>query len=305
MGKSYIIITVAKNEERNLPLLAESMVKQTIKPAAWFIFDDGSDDRTPEIIAELENKFYWIHGKRLTKSQVSNIRELNSHFVWLTKMSFDYALDFCATGGIEYEYIGKVDADMVLPPDYFERIVERFEQNRRLGVAGGHYINAIPDGKGNMIRKRTPPALMEDGPSGGCIIIKRDCFQEMGGIPLTPGAQDGAILAKARISGWETRRFSDIEIFHLRKRGSAKWDGYIAYCADYHPLLVLLNCLMAPLVTGEPFRGLVYLYGYFSALLKKEPKVADESLRHYFRHKRLEEVRQRIGLKKKNMSDNF
>ncbi len=75
MGKSYVIITPAKNEERNLPLLAESLIKQTIKPAAWFIFDDGSDDRTPEIIEELSSKFSWIHGKRLEKSQASTLRE--------------------------------------------------------------------------------------------------------------------------------------------------------------------------------------------------------------------------------------
>jgi glycosyltransferase involved in cell wall biosynthesis len=260
MGKSYVIITPAKNEEKHLPLLAESMVKQTIKPSAWFIIDDGSDDRTPGIILELESKFPWIHSKRLEKSEVSNTNELAMHFVKMVKEAFDYAVDFCSRSGIEYDYIGKIDADMILPSDYFEKLIEKFEQNSRLGIAGGHYIFVKFDEKGDMTRKRTPKALLEDGPSGGCLLIGKDCYQDMGGLPLSPG-QDSGALAKARLAGWETKRFTDIESFHLRRRGSAKWDGYIAYCSDYHPLLVLLNSL-ACTIRKEPLRGIAYLYGY-------------------------------------------
>lgn len=289
MGKGYVIITPAKNEERYLPFLAESMVRQTVKPVAWFITDDGSDDGTPRIIEELASKFPWVHGRRLEKSQISNIRELAIHFVEMVKEAFDHAAHFCAQEGIEYECIGKVDADMVLPRDYFERVIEKFEQDPVLGVAGGHYVFGKLDERGNIIPKKTPSAILEDGPSGGCMLIKNDCLQDMGGIPLGPG-QDGATLAKARLSEWETKRFNDIEIFHLRKRGSAKWEGYIAYCSDYHPLLVLLNCL-AGLVRGEPFRGLAYLYGYSSAFFRREQKTTDASLRYYFRRKRLTEVK--------------
>ena len=167
MAKNYVIITTAKNEERNLPFLAESMIRQTIKPAAWFITDDGSDDRTPRIIEELTGKYPWIHGKRLEKSCISNIKEMDMHMVRLTKVSFDHSLDFCAKEEIEYEYIGKVDADMVLPSQYFEKIIEKFEQNQLLGVAGGHYIFATLSEGGNITPRRTPPAIFEDGPSGG------------------------------------------------------------------------------------------------------------------------------------------
>jgi len=296
MGKGYVIITHAKNEERNLPILAESMLKQTIKPAAWFVTDDGSDDRTPGIIEELASKFPWIDGKRLEKSHISNTKELDAHFIKLTVNIFNHAVDFCNREGIEYGYIGKVDADIVLPPDYFERVIEKFGQNPALGIAGGNYIFAELNERGDTTLRKTPRVILEDGPSGGCILIKRECFQEMGGIPPTTGAQDAAILAKARLCGWETKRFSNIEILHLRKRGSASWDGYIAYRLDLHPLLVLLNFLVS-LFRRETFRGLAYLYSYSVALLKREPKVTDDSLRYYFRHKRLEEVKKLVSLK--------
>lgn len=303
MSRSYVIITPAKNEERNLPLMADSMLKQTIKPVAWFITDDGSDDGTPGVVEELVSKFPWIYGKRLEKSQITNIREQDIHFVKLVKEAFDHAVDSCTQKGIEYEYIGKVDADMVLPADYFEKIIEKFEQNPMLGIAGGHYRFAEFDEKGNITELRTPPAILDDGPSGGCMLIRRDCYQKMCGLPLSPG-QDGSTLAKARLQGWDTKRFKEIETFHLRKRGTARWDGYISYCSDYHPLLVILNCL-ACVVNGEPFRGSVYLYGYFSAFFRREQKSTDENLRYYFRHQRLREVRNLVRLQITNKFRNL
>lgn len=304
MGRNYIIITPAKNEEKNLPLMADSMLKQTIKPIAWFIIDDGSDDGTPGIIEELAGKFHWIHSKRLEKSQISNIKEQDIHFFELIKETFDYAADFCTREGLEYEYIGQVDADMILPADYFEKIIEKFEQHPMLGIAGGHYSYVMLDDKGNITQRKKPPSILDDGPSGGCMLIRRDCFQGIGGIPLAPG-QDGATLAKARLGGWETRRFHDIEMLHLRRSGSAKWIGYVAYCLDLHPLLVLVNGLVSPLMAGKPLRGLAYSYGYLSAFFKREPKVTDQSLRYYFRHQRLKEVRELITLKIRNTFKNL
>lgn len=304
MGRSYVIITPAKNEEIYLPFLAESMLKQTIQPTAWFIIDDGSDDGTPRIIDDLASKHPWIHGKRLEKGQTANIQEQDNHFVRLIKEAFDYVVDYYAGEGIEYEYIGQVDADMLLPPDYFEKVIEGFEQNPKLGIAGGHYTFVKLGEKGNIIQRKTPPCIADDNPSGGCMLIKRACFQDIGGIPIAPG-QDGATLAKARLCGWKTRRLIDIEMFHLRERGSARWEGYIVYCLDAHPLLVLLNCLDSFFVKRAPLRALGYLYGYSLSFLKREQKVTDPSLRYYFRHKRLGEVRKIISLKMKSKFNNL
>ena len=58
---SYILITPVKNEEKNLPNLAECILKQVCLPSAWIIVDDNSIDKTPEIIKNLRNKFDWIH----------------------------------------------------------------------------------------------------------------------------------------------------------------------------------------------------------------------------------------------------
>ncbi|MCK4736138.1 MAG: glycosyltransferase, partial [Methanophagales archaeon] len=53
-SRRYIVVTPCRNEEKNIPNLVQSITAQTIRPALWVIVDDGSTDKTGEIIAEAE-----------------------------------------------------------------------------------------------------------------------------------------------------------------------------------------------------------------------------------------------------------
>ena len=48
------ILIAARNEEKYLPKLSESIINQTVLPHIWIILDDNSTDRTSIIIKELE-----------------------------------------------------------------------------------------------------------------------------------------------------------------------------------------------------------------------------------------------------------
>ena len=56
----YILITPAKNEEKYLLNVAESVISQTQRPVLWVIVDDGSTDNSPAIIKNLEKHHDWI-----------------------------------------------------------------------------------------------------------------------------------------------------------------------------------------------------------------------------------------------------
>ncbi len=53
---NYLIVTPVKNEEKDLPGLVESMASQSILPLIWIIMDDGSTDKSPQILQEAEKK---------------------------------------------------------------------------------------------------------------------------------------------------------------------------------------------------------------------------------------------------------
>ena len=55
-GSMYVVITTARNEERYIANLVESVLSQTILPAAFVIVSDSSHDRTEEIAKSYESK---------------------------------------------------------------------------------------------------------------------------------------------------------------------------------------------------------------------------------------------------------
>ena len=51
MALRYAVVTPARNEEVNLPRLAAAIIAQEHRPEVWVVVDDGSTDRTPEILS--------------------------------------------------------------------------------------------------------------------------------------------------------------------------------------------------------------------------------------------------------------
>ena len=56
----YVLITPAHNEEAFIEKTLESMVAQTLLPERWVIVDDGSTDRTAQIVEGYASRFPWI-----------------------------------------------------------------------------------------------------------------------------------------------------------------------------------------------------------------------------------------------------
>src|SRR5689334_1691377 len=57
---TYVLITPARNEAALIEETIRSVVQQTVLPRKWLIVDDGSTDRTGEIIDKWARKHDWI-----------------------------------------------------------------------------------------------------------------------------------------------------------------------------------------------------------------------------------------------------
>jgi glycosyltransferase involved in cell wall biosynthesis len=49
-SRSYALVTAAYNEENYIIRALQSVAAQTVKPVKWIIVNDGSSDRTEEIV---------------------------------------------------------------------------------------------------------------------------------------------------------------------------------------------------------------------------------------------------------------
>lgn len=280
MSRNYILVTPCKNEAKNLPHLIKCMVTQTVCPVAWIIVDDGSDDDSPQIIRKAAEKYNWIQNINLNKK---NKRDLGLHLATVLNLGFDYAVSYCNQNNLNYEYLANVDGDLTLDSTFFEKLMNEFENDPHLGVASGGTKHIIGN---RIIYAKVSP----DEPSGGHMLIRRECFEECGGIPISY-AMDSALKAKARLKGWKTKRFETSVATEIRDVGSAEgyWKGYIHngncdYFLNYHPLHVIIKSTFF-LFRRPYYIGVAYLLGYFSNFIMRNKQIDDIDIKTYFWNK--------------------
>src|ERR1700722_20563989 len=56
----YVLITPARNEERHIEKVIQSMIAQTALPIKWVIVNDGSTDTTASIVERYLAEHDWI-----------------------------------------------------------------------------------------------------------------------------------------------------------------------------------------------------------------------------------------------------
>jgi glycosyltransferase involved in cell wall biosynthesis len=277
--RKYIVVTPCRNEEKNLPNLIQSMVAQTIKPVLWVIIDDGSTDGTPEIIKESVKKHNWIQSIRLDSSK----RDLGVHYADIVKKGFDFAIEYCAKNEIEYWYLGNLDGDLTLPSTFYENLMIEFEKDPELGIASGGTEHIVGD---RVIHAN----LRIDEPSGGHMLIRKRCFEECGGIPLSYSC-DSVLKAKARLKRWKTKRFENNIATEIRDVSSAEgyWKGFVhsgkeSHHLNLHPIHVIIRSVMYSFKRPW-YTGIAYLAGYLSSVIRREKQINEEEIRRYFWNK--------------------
>jgi len=284
--KQYIVITPCKNEDDNLSDLIQSLVKQSITPVLWIIVDDGSTDKTPEIINEIKKEYKWIQSICLKESP----RDLGIHIANVIQTGFDLAKDYCEEHSIKYDFIVFLDADMLIyDTNFFDKLIIEFEKNKLLGIASGAI--QIMDLSGNLRdgKRRT------DTISGGEMMCRRQCVEDIGGIPITY-FWDSVTRVKAILKGWEIRRFNEIKIIQTRATYTAEGSkkgyylaGTYVYYLNYNPFIVIIKGLIDSLRKPH-YTGISYLSGYFNCWIRRKDKINDEEIKNYYYWHKFREI---------------
>jgi hypothetical protein len=183
------------------------------------------------------------------------------------------------------DFIVKMDADVILPHDYFYHIIEHFRADPKLGMASGKTYMKKRD---RWVLERIPDSHV----SGACKTYRMDCFEDMGGlIPLL--GWDILDCANARMKGWKTRSYRNLPIYHLRQTSSAKGmlqgrlrTGLVMYTIRSHPLFVLGKALHRSF--EKPFlTGLLIPLGYIGSFFTRPERLDDLTLARFLRSEQL------------------
>jgi glycosyltransferase involved in cell wall biosynthesis len=278
----YSLVTPCKNEEKSLPKLAESIVNQTLTPNLWVIVNDNSTDKTSEILKDLEKKYNWIIVITLDGTK----RDLGFHYAKVCSEGLSFLLDKSYIEKIPIEYIGLIDADMILENSFFEKIIDKFEKDPHLGIASGSAAYYDGDKLVNEIGR-------ENLPNGGLRVWRRECFMETGGFPISY-SPDSVSNVLAILRGWETKKFVDIVGIQTRRTSSAEglWKGFKTrgksdYYRGYHPLYIFFKFVKYSL-TSPSYIGIAYLEGYIYGIVRIRKKIDIPEVRKYYWNKHLE-----------------
>jgi glycosyltransferase involved in cell wall biosynthesis len=249
---SYAIVTPARNERENLQRVAESIIDQQHRPAWWVIVDDGSDDGMDVIAREFAERHDWILVVA-TGQDAGGLAQGRRRGRDL--LAFRRGVDALPA---PVDIFVKVDADTSFAPDYFARVLERFDEQPDLGIAGGCCYELV-NGAWERIK------VAGSHPRGASRAYRWALLEDVRRLEPELG-WDGVDEVMAELRGYRTAGFTDFGFRHHRKVGER--DGRLragsalgrqAWYMGYRPSYLLLRALYR---ARENAASLAMVWGY-------------------------------------------
>jgi biofilm PGA synthesis N-glycosyltransferase PgaC len=276
--RRYCLITPCRDEAQHARQTIESIAQQTLPPALWVIVDDGSTDGTAEIVEEYARRLPYI---RLLRRENSGQRRVGGGVVEA------FNVGYASITPAEFEYVCKLDLDLVLPPGYFEELIRRMEAEPRLGSTSG---------KPWFVHPRTgalvPEVCGDEMSVGMTKFYRRSCFTEIGGF-VQQVMWDGIDCHRARMLGWmaESVDSESLRFIHLRPQGASQngiWTGrtragFGQYFMGTAPLYYLASAVYRALDHPVLVGSVAMLWGYTRSALRRLPRYDDPEFRRFLR----------------------
>jgi glycosyltransferase involved in cell wall biosynthesis len=273
----YALISPCRNEAAFMRQTLDSVAAQTLRPAKWIIVDDGSTDATAQILAEYAARFDWIsivtrpdRGHRAVGPGV--IDAFYSGYETIDKSAYDF--------------VCKLDLDLLLPPRYFEILIRRMNADPRIATCSGK--SYLREG-GRLVDERHG----DDMSLGMTKLYRIDRFEAIGGF-VRQVMWDGIDCHLCRMHGWIACSWNEPELrfVHLRPMGSSQQSIYVGRMRHgfgqyfmgtgfvYIAVSALTRLNQRPYVLGS----LAIIWGWLRSAWQQQARYANPEFRRFLRH---------------------
>ena len=286
----YLIIIPAYNEENFIGRIIESIIQQSLLPQTLLIVNDGSTDNTSKIVQDYAQKHPWIklvnHQKK--EGHAAGAKVVRAFYVGYNSLSEH-----------DYDFLVKLDADLEISADYFEKIAQIFEENPKVGIAGG---TILLEKNGQWVYENFSD---RDHVKGAFKAYRKECFEAIGGLRFSIG-WDTADELLSRYHGWEIKVDPSLEVKHYRELGTETGSikirekvGLGMYRLRYKFWITLISAIKGGYL-NRPYglTGLAILVGFFKGWIKKDQFMVTEEEGKFIREFRLNRMKKKLGFRK-------
>jgi glycosyltransferase involved in cell wall biosynthesis len=280
---NYYIIIPAYNEEAFIALTLQSLVSQTVLPKKVVVVNDNSTDKTAQIVLDFAKDNPFI---TLVNKTSSAVHLPGSKVIQAFHKGFETIDD-------QYDIIVKLDGDLILPNNYFETILNIFEKDPKVGMAGGFaYIEK--DGKW-ILENLTD----KDHIRGAFKAYRKECFLQIGNLKPAMG-WDTVDELLSKFYGWKVATDASLIVKHLKPTGAnynkaARYkQGESFYTLGYGFLITTISSAKLAMMKKKPLLFFDYIKGFWKAKSNKTPLLVTPEQAKFIRNYRLQKMKQKL-----------
>lgn len=287
----YYIVIPAHNEQAFISLTLDSLVTQTILPSRIVVVNDNSTDKTAEIINGYIQKYPFI---TLVNSVSDAVHLPGSKVIRAFEKGYE-------TLDEDYDVVVKLDADLILPDNYFEKILAAFAADKKIGMAGGF---AYIEKNGEWILENLTD---KDHIRGAFKAYRKECFLQIGKLKPAMG-WDTVDELLAKFYGWKVVTDASLKVKHLKPTGAnynkaARYkQGEAFYSLGYGFMITAIAAAKLAMMKKKPLLFIDYMMGFLKAKSARKPLLVTKEQAKFIRKYRLAKMKGKV--RKIGRSDN-
>lgn len=279
----YYIIIPAHNEADFIGLTLNSIASQTLLPSKVVVVNDNSTDATASIVTEFIKTHDYIS---LVNKTSEAIHLPGSKVIQAFHKGFE-------TIDADFDVIVKLDADLILPDNYFETISSRFEQDASIGMVGGF---AYVEKNGQWILENLTD---KDHIRGAFKAYRKECFLQIGNLKPAMG-WDTVDELLCKFYGWKVVTDQSLKVKHLKPTGAnynktARYkQGEAFYTLGYGFFITAIASAKLAIMKRKPLLFFDYVQGFWKAKWDKKPLLVTEEQALFIKNYRLKKMKEKL-----------
>lgn len=280
----YYVIIPAHNEEAFLADTLNSVLRQTLQPKKVVVVNDNSTDGT-EALIDMFLTLSPIFEKLNTASSKLHMpgsKVINAFYKGLSLLDD------------QYDFLVKLDADLILPDNYFERMAYIFRGNPKVGIAGGFVYE-----KGAFNEWKLNHPMDKNHVRGAFKAYSKKCFKAIGGLKTAMG-WDTVDELLAQYHDFEIFTDASLKVKHLRPTGSSydakakMLQGKAMYAMRYGFIITLIASLKMAWKQKNRHALLDNLHGFLEAKKEREPFLITAKEGDFVRQLRWQNIKRKL-----------